>query len=265
MEKQVELISSLVNELKNETSYGGIERIAQITIQALLDLGLMAISVLKGRKPTKYSEIGFVLQDLGVISSDQAEKLRAMAGLRNILVHMYAGVDRKKVLEASKMLVKDAVEISNIILNEVKRRGIDPQEPVKGLDLRSVISKLRETLTGKVLLAYLFGGRSKGYELRGDYDIAVLMPRSHTLYDLGLVQAEVAEALGVDEEKVDILCLNSAPPELVLDALNGIPIVEDPVKRMELEVRALQELLDMEESLKKVNELLAKDPAYMNS
>ena len=76
---------------------------------------------------------------------------------------------------------------------------------------------LRDALRGKVRLALLFGSRVKGYTLKGDYDIAVLMPENYTLYDVGLLQAEAVEALDVEEEAVNIICLNSAPPELVLE------------------------------------------------
>jgi len=160
---------------------------------------------------------------------------------------MYASVDREKVLEASKMLARDAPVISNAILEAIRSRGVDPPEH-SDLDLGLLVSKLRGVLEGRVELAYLFGGRAKGYTLKGDYDIAVLMPSSYTLYDLGLLQVDIARALAVDEEEVDLVCLNSAPPELVLEAISGIPIIEDPEKRLELEARALRELLDIRES-----------------
>jgi len=247
LERQVELVRGLVEELRVESSYRGVERLVQAVIQALLDLGFMAISALRGRRPSSYSEVGVILYELGVLSRDYAELLRTMAGLRNILVHMYASVDREKVLEASKRLIHDAPVISNAILEAIRSRGVNLLKRLD-LDLEPLVSRLRGVLGGKVELAYLFGGRAKGYVLKGDYDIAVLMPNNYTLYDLGLLQVDIAEALAVSEEEVDLVCLNSAPPELVLEALNGIPIIENPVKRLELEARALRELLDTRES-----------------
>jgi len=134
----------------------------------------------------------------------------------------------------------------------VRARGVDSRNH-PGPGLEGLVSKLREVLRGRVLLAYLFGGRAEGHALKGDYDIAVLMPEGYTLFDLGALQVDVARALGVDEELVDIVCLNSAPPELVVEALSGVPIVEDPVARLGVEVKALRELLDMRESMKLVN------------
>ncbi len=153
--------------------------------------------------------------------------------------------------------MRDAIEIANTILSNVRSRIVDPSGLVADPELEKVVLKLKEVLRGKVLLAYLFGGRVKGYVLKGDYDIAVLMPENYTLYDLGLLQVEIAEALGVEEEMVDLVCLNSAPPELILEALSGVPIIEDPVTRLELEFKALREMLDLEESLKLANKLIS--------
>jgi len=257
LERQVKLIRELAGELKVEASYRGIERLVQVTIQALLDLGLMSVAALGGRKPSRYSEVGFVLYELGIIDPSQAETFRAMAGLRNILVHMYASVDKEKVMEASRKLIRDAVEISEAILSAVKSKGVDPSG-TEDLDLAEAVAKLRKVLEGRVLLAYLFGGRVKGYRLKGDYDVAVMMPENYTLYDLGFLHVEAAEALGVDEEAVDVVSLNSAPPELVLEALSGIPIVDNPEKRLELEVKALMELLDVRESLEAANRVASQ-------
>ena len=250
MEKQVKLIREFTRELKGETSHRGVERLVQVTIQALLNLGLMVISVLQGKRPSRYSEIGPILHELGVLNQEQAGTLKTIADLRDVLVHMYAHVDREKVLDASKRLMRDAIEISNTILNSVKGRGVDSLEQITDSKLEDIVSRLRSVLEGRVLLAYLFGGRVKGYKLKGDYDIAVLMPENYTLYDLGLPQVEIAEILGVEEDMVDVVCLNNAPPELILEALNGVPIIEDPRERLKLEVKTLRELLDLRESFR---------------
>ena len=68
--KQVRLINELLSELSTETSYRGIERLVQLVIQALLDLGLMVISAFKARRPNRYSEVGYILRDLGLINPE---------------------------------------------------------------------------------------------------------------------------------------------------------------------------------------------------
>ena len=91
----------------------------------------------------------------------------------------------------------------------------------------------------------------KGYRLKGDYDLAVLIPKNYSLLDLGLIQVDVAKALGVDESLVDIMYLNEAPPILVVEALERIPIIaEDQAEILELKLRTLAEIIDLNESWK---------------
>jgi len=245
---QVKLINDLIGELRVEASYRGVERLVQAIIQALLDLGLMAIAALGGRTPEKYSEIGDLLHELGLLGTEDSNMMRAMAGLRNLLVHMYARIDRDKIIETSRRLATDAARISQTIYNALNARDLDPLEDLGYGDLKAIVERLRRALNGKVKAAYLFGGRLRGYMLKGDYDIAVLMPEDYSLLDLGLIQVNVAQTLNVDEQKIDILCLNSASPKLILEALSGVPIIGDPMGTVELKVKAMRELLDLEVS-----------------
>jgi len=61
---------------------------------------------------------------------------------------------------------------------------------------------------------------------------------------------DLAEALGVGEGEVDVACLDALPPGLVVEALSGVPIVEEPGLAFELRFGALAELLDLEESVR---------------
>jgi len=69
---------SLLSDLRVERSYRGIERLVQLVIQAMLDLGLMFISALKGKRPKAYSEIGYILQDLDVLEERETKKAIAL-------------------------------------------------------------------------------------------------------------------------------------------------------------------------------------------
>lgn len=248
--QQVKLVEDLVKELDVEKSYRGVERLVQLIIQALLDLGLMAISSLGVRRPASYSEVGSILYELGILGPEDSKILKSMVGLRNILVHAYSTVDRAKVLEFAERLKLDAMHITSTIVENVGDQGIDPASDA---DVRNTVEKLAKHLRGRVKIAYLFGGRAKGYTVRGDYDIAVLMEGGCDLYKLGELQIELANIIGVEEDKVDILCLNSAPPQLVLEALDGIPIIDDSKEVFELKMRALREVLDLEEVTRRIN------------
>jgi uncharacterized protein YutE (UPF0331/DUF86 family) len=80
IERQANLVRELVGGLEVEKSYRGIERLVQLVIQALLDLGLMIIVALGWRKPRAYSEIGYILREYGVVSDGDADLLKSMAG-----------------------------------------------------------------------------------------------------------------------------------------------------------------------------------------
>jgi uncharacterized protein YutE (UPF0331/DUF86 family)/predicted nucleotidyltransferase len=246
IKRQVELVEEFTRELEFEKSYRGVERLVQLTIQALLDLGSMIIAVLNAPRPRSYSEIAHILRDLGVLGEEDANLLRALAGLRNILVHGYAVIDREKIVEFSRRLRSDATRIAHRLLSSVES-SVDPATLVD--EVASVVEKVKSVLAGRVTLAYLFGSRSRGYTLRGDYDIAVYVKSGCDPYELGLLVVEVARVLGVSEEGVDVVCVNNSPPELVYEALSGIPVVvEDPDLALMLKYRALLELLDLEET-----------------
>ncbi|MEM2440592.1 MAG: HepT-like ribonuclease domain-containing protein, partial [Candidatus Bathyarchaeia archaeon] len=214
---------------ENERSYRGIERLVQLTIQALLDLGIMVISALGGRTPKVYSEIGALLAETGLLSENDAKILRSMAGMRNILVHAYTIINRDIVIDSAKKLVRDAPRIADVLKAGLKDKQVDP--PVSN----TIRGSLRELFKGKVRAAFLFGSRAKGYSLKDDYDVAVYFGRPHNLYDLGELAVDLAKKLNIEEDKVDIVDLDSAAPEMVLEALDGVPLfVEDDYVIFEL-------------------------------
>jgi uncharacterized protein YutE (UPF0331/DUF86 family) len=126
IKKQVGLVEELAGELEAEESYRGLERLIQLTIQALLVLGLMVIAALGHGRPRAYSEIGYLLRELGVLGEENASTLRSMAGLRNILVHAYANVDREKILTFAERLKTDAPGIASTIIRHLESKHIDP-------------------------------------------------------------------------------------------------------------------------------------------
>jgi uncharacterized protein YutE (UPF0331/DUF86 family)/predicted nucleotidyltransferase len=252
IKRQVELVEGFTRELEFEKSYRGVERLVQLTIQVLLDLGSMIIVALNAPRPKSYSEIALILRDLGVLGEEDANLLKALAGLKSILVHGYAVINRERIIEFSRRLRSDATRIAHKLLSSVES-SIDPAPLVD--EVADVVERARSVLVGRVTLAYLFGSRSRGYTLRGDYDIAVYMKGGCDPYELGLLVVEVARALGVNEESVDIICINSSPPELVYEALSGVPIVlEDPDLALTLKFKALLELLDLEETHRLLHE-----------
>jgi len=209
----------------------------------------MIIVALNAPKPRSYSEIGFILRDIGVLSNEDANLMRALAGLRNILVYSYVTVDREEIVEFSCKLCSDAIRIAYEILSSIKEL-VDPVTH----DLLDIVERVKSIFAGRVLLAYLFGSRIRGRVLRGDYDIAVYMHGDCGFYNLDMLVVDVANVLGVNEENVDIVCLNNSPPEIIYEALGEIPIIiEDHELAFTLKYKALLELLDLEEAIRSIH------------
>jgi uncharacterized protein YutE (UPF0331/DUF86 family) len=67
-------------------------------VETVLDLGSHVISSEGWEPPGSYADIFRVLEKEGVLPSDLADRLTAMARFRNLLVHAYAEVDEVRVL-----------------------------------------------------------------------------------------------------------------------------------------------------------------------
>ncbi|MEM2962597.1 MAG: HepT-like ribonuclease domain-containing protein [Candidatus Bathyarchaeia archaeon] len=115
VDQQIELVMSLVRKFDVEKSCRGIERPVQLILQALLDLGLMVISALGGKAPERYSDIGGILSDMGVLGRSDGDLLRSMAGMRNVLVHAYADIKRDLIMNSVDKLKGDAIRVSRIL------------------------------------------------------------------------------------------------------------------------------------------------------
>jgi uncharacterized protein YutE (UPF0331/DUF86 family)/predicted nucleotidyltransferase len=240
IDRQVEQVTELVKELEKERGYRGTERLVQLIIQALLDLGLMVITALGGRTPKGYSEVGELLSDLGVLGEGDAKLLKSMSGMRNILVHAYATIRRDIVTGSASKLRDDAPRIARALKGSLEGKVVDPTSSA------DLAESLGNVFKGRVRAALLFGGRAKGYSMKGDYDIAVYFGRSYDLYELGELAVDIAEALKVREDQLDVIGLDSASPEMVLEALDGKPIyVEDDYILFELRLKAFMESLDL--------------------
>ncbi len=69
------------------------ERQLQVSIEICLDVGQHLIAALGLPRPEEYRDVFRILGEHGVLSVEFMKRLEKMAGFRNRLVHMYAGVD----------------------------------------------------------------------------------------------------------------------------------------------------------------------------
>lgn len=96
-----------------------VERSLQNAIQACIDIGARIISKRLFRRAESYHDIFDVLAQEKVISSDLADRMHEMVGLRNALVHEYRTIRHEEVYrhlqESPEVLEEFAREISRYL------------------------------------------------------------------------------------------------------------------------------------------------------
>ncbi len=70
-----------------------VERMLQIVIEAMIDIGHHIISDEGFREPQSYRDVFVVLVENGIIPEQDLQKYENIASFRNILVHHYEKID----------------------------------------------------------------------------------------------------------------------------------------------------------------------------
>ena len=86
---------------------GALERYMQISLECIIEISEMIISEKGFRKPERYRDAILILGEESILQKGFARKLAPAAGLRNILVHHYAGVDFDKLYRHLQNDLKD--------------------------------------------------------------------------------------------------------------------------------------------------------------
>ncbi|WP_054843248.1 nucleotidyltransferase domain-containing protein [Vulcanisaeta souniana] len=193
--------------------------------QDLLDALAMVVAELGLRKPPSYAGLADVLHERRLISDDVKELIRQVVINRSMLAHAYRSFSRSELLELRSWVLKNVPSLANQLLRLMEENNVDPEMP--GESLVRVFTKYG------VLLAFLFGSRARGGDVRedSDYDVAVLMRDQSNYEKMVSLIRDLAQVLGAPADKVDLVDLSKAPNELVYVVLrDGVLIYSaDPV------------------------------------
>lgn len=180
------------------------------SLQNILDATAMIVSDLGLRKPNSYAELGVLLNEAGLVDGETCDAIKLIAVTRNILAHAYSRLTIDDLDEVVNHALPKAEHVVEVLRRVMERKGLDP-EPVRPISID--IGKIAEVFKKHdVVLAYLFGNRAKYRErLESDYDIAVLFNKPKvTIIDEVELAMDVAQALRIPSDKVDIVALNNA-------------------------------------------------------
>lgn len=104
------------NFIKDYHFYGLAERYFQLSIEVLLDIGKLIITVKSLKRPDDNQDIFVVLCDSNIVSKKLTEKLVGIANFRNILVHDYEKIDREIIFEKLQKNLNDFKDFKKEIL-----------------------------------------------------------------------------------------------------------------------------------------------------
>ena len=85
-------------------------------IEALLDLGRHILAKGFAIAATEYKDIGKELFTQGILTREQADLLRRIAGYRNRMVHFYHEVDNQELYSLSTSNLEDLEELLDALL-----------------------------------------------------------------------------------------------------------------------------------------------------
>ncbi len=89
--------------------------LVQVSAQVCIDIANHMISSSGWRTPADFRDAFTVLEEAGVIEGELAERMRALAGLRNRLVHVYEAVDDRIVHESLDEGLRDLSSFSQAV------------------------------------------------------------------------------------------------------------------------------------------------------
>jgi uncharacterized protein YutE (UPF0331/DUF86 family) len=98
-------------EYQGDSAFAG-RYLVQASAQACIDMANHVIASSGWRAPQDFRDSFTVLEENGVIEAGLAERMRALAGLRNRLVHIYAEVDDRIVRESLPEGLQDLSDFS---------------------------------------------------------------------------------------------------------------------------------------------------------
>ncbi|MEM1909192.1 MAG: HepT-like ribonuclease domain-containing protein [Thermofilaceae archaeon] len=202
---------------KSEVELSALKWELYAALQNFLDAVAMLVSDLGLRKPASYSELGGVLVEAGLATSELKETIATVAKARNSLAHAYRRISLEDLGALIEGLLPAVVRSIEVLLRLSEDRGLDPHSGIESREADRLQQVFRKH---GVLIAYLFGSRARGAaRVDSDYDIAVLFGREVTLTDEIGLSLEIAKALLEPPEKVDVVALDRADPLLKLRVL----------------------------------------------
>ena len=198
------------------------------------------------RKPASYSELAAPLLERGYAPRWFAEEVAKVARTRNLLARAYRRIPREELVDVARKALAAAPRLLEELSRIAESLGVDP--PLGSEQVAGVLKR-----RPNIVAALLFGSRARGSAAEGsDFDVAILSERPLALEELEAIAAELAAALGVPADKVDVVDLRAAPNELLYRVIRDgrLLYASDEERFREWLRRSYVRVLDEEECFK---------------
>ncbi|MCL7455449.1 MAG: DUF86 domain-containing protein [Anaerolineae bacterium] len=103
--------------LSDPKSIGSARYYLQVSIETCINIANHIIASERLRPPQDYRDTFAVLNEAGILPDDLTERMRELAGLRNLLVHLYWQVDDAMIYEGIHTELEDFDEFSACVLS----------------------------------------------------------------------------------------------------------------------------------------------------
>ncbi|VVB54163.1 Uncharacterised protein [uncultured archaeon] len=114
-----------VEEIRNDfTIRGALERYLELSLECSIDIAEMIISYENLKRPDSYREVILTLGRAGIMPDDFAQKFSNAAGLRNVLVHMYAKIDIDEIYYNLTENLQDFNTFARLIAIYLEKKGV---------------------------------------------------------------------------------------------------------------------------------------------
>jgi len=99
-----------------------VERVLQILVESMIDLGQHIIADQGFREPNTYRDVFRILVEEGVLEENKLTVYEKIASFRNVLVHPYEGIDNNIVFGIFKKNLPDIEDFLNQIFNWLEQK-----------------------------------------------------------------------------------------------------------------------------------------------
>ncbi len=110
-----------------EKDHYAIERLIQLCVEAMYDIGAHWLAVQGFVQPDSYSEVFREVGRRGLLGESLAQSLTNAMKMRNLIVHVYERIDWRRVQEAMPVILRDVSDFISEVTTRLLKN--DRQRP----------------------------------------------------------------------------------------------------------------------------------------